>query len=282
MIVTPIKIQGKKTKLVPNIIENINLNSDSIWIEPFLGSGEVLFNINPNKAVVSDTNKLIIDFYKKIQSKEITSEIVRSFLEEHGKKLEENGENYYYKMRDIFNRTFDPLYFLFLNRACFNGMIRFNSKNEFNVPFCKKDNRFAKAYITKIVNQVKNIEEIICSHGDNWKFVCCDWKETFNEFKNNKNAFFYFDPPYVNRYSDYFNKWEIEENNDFFNTLTSNKINFILSNWYSNSYRQNDVLINSFPNTKYDIIKIEHFYHIGAKESNRNAIIECLIKNKDE
>lgn len=282
MIVTPIKIQGKKTKLVPNIIENIKLNNNTIWIEPFLGSGEVLFNVNPSKAVVSDNNRLIIDFYQKIQKKEITSELVRCFLEEHGRKLQEIGEEYYYKMRDTFNKTLDPLYFLFLNRSCFNGMIRFNSKNEFNVPFCKKENRFAKAYITKIVNQVKKIEEIILSHGNNWEFICCDWKETFNKYKNNKNAFFYFDPPYINRYSDYFNKWEEKENDDFFTTIKKNKINFILSNWYSNSYRNNEVIINTFENDKYDILKIDHFYHVGGKQTNRNSIVECLIKNKEE
>lgn len=282
MIVTPIKIQGKKTKLVPNIIENVNLNDNTIWIEPFLGSGEVLFNVNPSKAVVSDNNRLIIDFYQKIQKKEITSELVRCFLEEHGRKLQELGEEYYYKMRDTFNKTLDPLYFLFLNRSCFNGMIRFNSKNEFNVPFCKKENRFAKAYITKIVNQVKKIEEIILSHGNNWKFICCDWKDTFNKYKNNNDAFFYFDPPYINRYSDYFNKWEEKENDDFFTTIKKNKINFILSNWYSNSYRNNEVIINTFENDKYDILKINHFYHVGGKQTNRNSIVECLIKNKEE
>lgn len=282
MIVTPIKIQGKKTKLVPNIIENVKLNDNTIWIEPFLGSGEILFNVNPSKAVVSDNNKLIIDFYQKIQKKEITSELVRSFLEKHGKKLQEIGEEYYYKMRDTFNKTLDPLYFLFLNRSCFNGMIRFNSKNEFNVPFCKKENRFAKAYITKIVNQVKKIEEIILSHGNNWEFICCDWKDTFDKYKNNKNAFFYFDPPYINRYSDYFNKWEENENDDFFTTIKKNKINFILSNWYSNSYRNNEVIINTFENNKYEILKIDHFYHVGGKQTNRNPIVECLIKNKEE
>lgn len=282
MIVAPIKIQGKKTKLVPSIIEEINISKETIWVEPFLGSGEVLFNVNPTYAIVSDTNKLIIDFYNKIKSKEITSIIVRNFLEEHGKNLEDSGEEYYYKMRDHFNSTHDPLYFLFLNRACFNGMIRFNSKNEFNVPFCKKNNRFSKSYITKIVNQVKKIEDIIISHGDDWKFICCDWKETFDNYKDNQKAFFYFDPPYINRYSDYYNKWEENENNIFFNSIISNKMNFILSNWYNNAYRKNDVLINSFPEEKYDIIKIDHFYHVGAKKANRNSIVECLIKNKDE
>lgn len=282
MIVTPIKIQGKKTKLVPYIIENTSLSNETIWIEPFLGSGEVLFNVNPQKAVVSDTNKLIIDFYQKIQNKEITSSIVRNFLEEHGKKLQEGGEEYYYEMRDKFNKTLDPLYFLFLNRSCFNGMIRFNSKNEFNVPFCKKDNRFSKSYITKIVNQVKKIEDLISSHGDNWKFICCDWKETFNKYKNRHDVFFYFDPPYINRYSDYFNKWEKKENEEFFNTIKNNNIKFILSNWYSNAYRENDEIIKSFDEKEFNIIKIDHFYHIGAKEEHRNSIIECLIKNKDE
>lgn len=282
MIIAPIKIQGKKTKLVPYILDNITLDENTIWVEPFLGSGEVLFNVNPNKAIVSDNNKLIIDFYTKIQKKEITSEIVKSFLEIHGKKLQEGGEEYYYKIREEFNKTLDPLYFIFLNRSCFNGIIRFNSKNEFNVPFCKKDNRFSKSYITKIVNQVKKIEEILLSHGDNWKFVCCDWKDTFNKYHNKKNVFFYFDPPYINRYSDYFNKWEEKENTDFFDTIKNSKSNFILSNWYSNSFRKNNALIDTFENGKFDIIKINHYYHVGGKELNRNPIIECLIKNKDE
>ena len=153
MIVTPIKIQGKKTKIISNIVELAKINDNTTWVEPFLGSGEVLFNINPKKAYVSDNNEYVINFYNNIKNKKITSEIVRTFLEKHGKNLEQNGEEYYYKMRDEFNKNHDALYFLFLNRSCFNGIIRFNSKNEFNVPFCKKNNRYSKSMITKIVNQ---------------------------------------------------------------------------------------------------------------------------------
>ena len=132
MLVTPIKIQGKKTKIIPEIKNTVNITKDTIWIEPFLGSGEVLFNINPDKAIVSDNNIHIINFYKAIQEKKFNSKTVREFLEYHGAKLEEVGEEYYYSMRDEFNNNHDPLYFLFLNRSCFNGMIRFNSKNEFD------------------------------------------------------------------------------------------------------------------------------------------------------
>lgn len=281
MIVAPIKIQGKKTKIVEHIKNAADIGEKTIWVEPFLGSGEVLFNINPNYAIVSDNNSLIIRFYKDIQEKKINSQIVRDFLEFHGKKLEEIGESYYYKMRDDFNKNKDPLYFLFLNRSCFNGIIRFNSKNEFNVPFCKKNNRFAKSLVTKIVNQVSSIEKIILSHGKEWKFECCDWKEMYKKYNNKKNVIFYFDPPYIKRYSDYFDKWTEEANIDFFQTLSLTKSNFILSNWYENSYRSNENLISSFDENKFKIVKINHFYHVGGKETNRNEIVECLIIKKE-
>lgn len=281
MIVTPIKIQGKKTKIIPNIVELAKINDDTTWVEPFLGSGEVLFNINPKKAYVSDNNEYVINFYNNIKNKKITSEIVRNFLEKHGKNLEQDGEEYYYKMRDEFNKNHDALYFLFLNRSCFNGIIRFNSKNEFNVPFCKKNNRYSKSMITKIVNQVKAIEEIIWSHGDDWKFVCCDWYETYKKFENKKNVLYYFDPPYIKRYSDYFDKWTENVNNKFFYTLQNTNNKFLLSNWYENAYRKNENIISTFENSNFIIHKINHFYHVGGKEINRNEIIECIVEKKE-
>jgi DNA adenine methylase len=62
--VPPIKCQGIKTKLIPFIAENIEWNGKGKWIEPFLGSGVVLFNIQPDIALISDTNKHIIELYK--------------------------------------------------------------------------------------------------------------------------------------------------------------------------------------------------------------------------
>lgn len=280
MLVTPIKIQGKKTKIIQDIIDHVELSEKDVWVEPFLGSGEVLFNINPKYAYVSDNNKYIIDFYNKIKNKELNSQMVRDFLEKHGAKLSEIGEEYYYEMRTTFNKNNDPLYFLFLNRSCFNGIIRFNSKNEFNVPFCRKPNRFSKSLITKIVNQVKMVEEILTFHGDDWTFVCSDWHETYNKFCHQKNALFYFDPPYIKRYSDYYDKWTEEVNQEFFNILKNTQINFILSNWYENAYRQNENIINTFDPKTFQVHKINHFYHVGGKELNRNEIIECLIIKK--
>lgn len=281
MLVTPIKIQGKKTKIIPDIINLINIDDNTIWIEPFLGSGEVLFNINPKYAIVSDNNEHIINFYKNIQNGKINSTKVREFLEYHGKKLEKIGESYYYSMREKFNKNHDPLYFLFLNRSCFNGIIRFNSKNEFNVPFCKKNNRFSKALITKIVNQTKAVEKIIKEHGKNWEFHCCDWTKTYNNNIDKPNALFYFDPPYIKRHTDYFERWTEESNKELFKKLKNTKINFLLSNWYKNQYRENEILIKNFQEEDFIIHKINHFYHVGGKESNRNQIIECLIEKRN-
>ena len=63
VFVPPIKIQGIKTKLVPLIRQNVILNDNSVWIEPFMGSGVVGFNIAPRKAVFADTNPHIIAFF---------------------------------------------------------------------------------------------------------------------------------------------------------------------------------------------------------------------------
>ena len=280
MIVSPIKTQGKKTKIVPAIVKILPELGDTLYLEPFLGSGEVLFNINPQYALVSDNNIHIINFYKALQNRDISPLMVREFLEVNGAKLQEHGRNFYYEMRNKFNDNHNPLYFLFLNRSCFNGVMRFNNKGDFNVPFCNKDNRFAKALITKIVNQVDLIQQIILQHGKNWKFVCCDWAEIekYNDF-NCKKSLYYFDPPYVERHSTYFDAWTEERNESLFKHISLLEDKFILSNWISNSYRTNTHISTYFSDAKFNILPIEHFYHVGGKELNRKSILECLITN---
>ena len=83
-------------------------------------------------------------------------------------------KEYYYFVRDRFNDLADPLDFLFLNRSCFNGMMRFNKKGRFNVPFCRKPDRFRKAYVTKIANQVAWVSTQM--RGNDWTFRVQDWR----------------------------------------------------------------------------------------------------------
>ncbi len=273
IFVPPIKIQGIKTKLVSSIKSNVEINADTLWIEPFMGSGVVGFNIAPKNAVFSDTNPYTIDFYNKIKDKEITSYRVREFLENESKKLFKGDDQYYYEVRDRFNKNHNALDFLFLNRACFNGMIRFNRKGDFNVPYGHKNNRFSKAYITKIVNQVKYVEDKI--QENNWNFICQSFEKTIENAV--ENSFIYCDPPYIGRHVDYYDSWNEEEEIKLRNILINSNNKFMLSTWDYNAYRKNEYLDKIW----YDCnkINIEHFYHIGAKENNRNAIMEALLTN---
>ena len=127
-IVPPIKSQGIKTKLVDWIASNIEDIQYDRWVEPFMGTGVVGFNIRPKKALMTDSNPHLINFYKKLQSKEITGSIVKEYLTEEGKKLLASNGDYYYEVRKRFNETGSSLDFLFLSRSCFNGMMRFNRK----------------------------------------------------------------------------------------------------------------------------------------------------------
>ena len=271
--VPPIKTQGIKTKLTPWIGSILPPKLSGKWIEPFMGSGVVAFNLANKKAILSDTNIHLINFYEGIKSKEINSVIAKSFLEKEGLKLSEQGEKHFYYIRDRFNESKDPLDFLFLNRSCFNGMIRFNNKGKFNVPFCKKPNRFAKAYITKIVNQVSYVEKLIIAKD--FKFKNQSFEKAIADAR--KEDFIYCDPPYIARHNDYFNSWDEAEEETLFNLLKKVKCKFILSTWHYNKYRKNEY-IERFWNI-FNLVEKEHFYHVGAKQSNRNSMVELLVTN---
>lgn len=271
-IVPPIKSQGIKTKLVPWIKNICPKDRNGTWIEPFMGTGVVAFNVKPNKAILADSNPHLINFYNGIQNNTINANIVRHFLEEEGQKLL-TIEDYYYEVRTRFNEKNHPLDFLFINRAGFNGMIRFNQKGKHNVPFCKKPNRFAKAYITKIVNQVDNVHNII--KNADYTFLHQDYSKTLTS--STENDVIYCDPPYIDRHVDYYNGWNEDDEYMLHELLSSTKSKFILSTWHSNKYRENEyikTLWNSF-----SLITKEHFYHLGGSENNRNSMLEALIVN---
>lgn len=273
VFIPPIKSQGIKTKLVDWIYSSIEGIEYERWVEPFMGTGVVAFNIRPSKALLCDSNPHIIAFYRALQSKQITSKLVRKHLSENGEKLLASDGKYYYEVRDRFNTLGNPLDFLFLSRSCFNGMIRFNRSGKYNVPFCKKPNRFAQSLITKITNQVENISQII-EFGD-YIFVNQDFKDTISQI--NSDDLVYSDPPYIGRHVDYYDSWTEQEEVVLRNSLLNSHAKFILSTWLSNKYRTNEYVFSlwkeCYVSTK------EHFYHVGGKEKNRNSVYEALLSN---
>ena len=273
VIVPPIKSQGIKTKLVPWIHSIVPTDFDGVWVEPFMGTGVVAFNLAPQRALLCDTNPHLIHFYTCIMKSLITPETVRTYLNKEGALLLEKGETHYYAVRERFNKNHAPLDFLFLNRAGFNGMIRFNRKGEFNIPFCRKPQRFAQAYVTKIVNQVDTVAKIL--QTKQFKFKCQDFTQTLSSVT--ANDFVYCDPPYIERHVDYYNGWNELQEHRLHTNLTHLDSKFILSTWHHNDFRENTYIKSLWG--KFNVLTREHFYHVGANENNRNPMIEALVTN---
>lgn len=278
IIVPPIKSQGIKTKLVPWIKEIVP-DCSGRWVEPFLGTGVVAFNASFSKAILNDANPHIINFYKGIQDGSITAPKMKEYLEREGKILSQagnDGYDHYLEVKRRFNLHFSPYDFIFLSRAGFNGMMRFNKKGHWNIPFCKKPDRFAQAYITKITNQIRNITKIIKGEP-NWMFL----NKSFSEIipLATEKDIIYCDPPYFGRYVDYYNGWSEEDEEQLFNLLKNSPANFILSTWHHNDYRENE-MIKKYWN-QFNILTRDHFYHSGGKIENRRTIVEALVCNFD-
>lgn len=279
IIVPPIKSQGIKTKLVPWIMELAPKVSGK-WIEPFLGTGVVAFNSGYKNAILNDTNPHIINFYKDVQQKKITPALMKHYLEVEGEllsKADNSGYEHYLKVRKRFNNgEFSPYDFIFLSRAGFNGMMRFGSKGNWNIPFCKKPDRFAQAYITKITNQVANAAQII-QPEPNWIFYNKSFEDIIPLAK--KDDIIYCDPPYYGRHVDYYNGWKEKDEESLFYLLKDTKAKFILSTWHHNDWRENEMIAKYWRN--FNIVTKDHFYHNGANIENRKTVVEALVCNFD-
>ena len=271
--IPPIKSQGIKTKLVPWIRDIMPKKANGTWIEPFTGTSVVGFNLAHTKAFMCDINPHLINFYKDVQNNIITPLCARQYLTAEGEKLLRYGDKYYYEVRDRFNREGSSLDFLFLNRAGFNGMIRFNQKGKFNIPFCRRPNRFAQAYVTKIVNQIDYVSRTLKEKDVSFK--CQSFKETL--LSGESGDIIYCDPPYIDRHADYYNSWTDEHEYCLFEMLSSTKNRFILSTWHHNRFRKNKYIDLLWK--KFNVHTRKHFYHVGGKESNRHSMTEAIVTN---
>lgn len=239
-----LKWAGGKTQLINDIEKALpkDISNDKFtYIEPFVGSGAVLFwmlNNFPNleKAVINDINEDLINTYKIIADKPKELISILEILQNEFHNLEGNEDNkklYYYQKRELYNKRNEvqsgqAALFIFLNRTCFNGLYRVNRKNEYNVPMggykrptiCDKENIIA-------VSEALQKVEILCG----------DFEQTL-EYAD-KNSIFYFDPPYkplsetssFNSYAkDEFNDNEQIRLKDFCSKLDVLNHTWILSN----------------------------------------------------
>lgn len=283
MIVTPIKIQGKKTKLIPDIQEivqhlldkNKNINT---WVEPFLGSGAVAFNCSRDPqiktVIVNDINPHIIKFYSKINDGEITGSVIRDVFKMHSKRLQAEGGEYYKLIKDRFNESKESLDFLFLTRTGFNGVMRFNKKGEWNVPFCKLNNRLTDGVIEDLANTVDELSGLFKSKT--FIFYNKSYEDVIRLSPD--NAIFYCDPPYYGLDVKYFTGWEKKNEVELFELIKEKT--FIYSTWLNNGYKDNPMIDELWKD--FNIYEKEHKYMLAENAGDRKKVIEGIIYPGDK
>ncbi len=157
-----IKWAGGKRQLLAQIKARIPCSYNQYY-EPFVGGGAVLFGLLPANAVINDVNKALINAYRKI------AEVPIEFLEQISQldsQMWEDGKAYYYSLRERYNEKLEKgeydvelaALFVFINKHCFNGLYRVNTKGLFNVPYNNsRGNSCDKDVIMAVSNYMKNV-----------------------------------------------------------------------------------------------------------------------------
>jgi DNA adenine methylase len=286
-----LKWAGGKTQLINVISTKIpyKIEDSFVYIEPFVGSGAVLFWVlnnysNLKMAVINDVNTDLINTYRTIANSVEKIILLLKKWEKEYHNLSANEEKkkaYYYLKRDLFNtRTSEIItqaaLFIFLNKTCFNGLYRVNKNNGFNVPIgsyikpliCDSENLRAVSQVLKKVTLLNGDFEKTLAYADN-------------------KTCFYLDPPYkpLNKTSS-FNSYAKEPFDDkeqirlkiFCDKLEALGYKWILSN---SDVKGKMVKDNFFDKLyeKYQIDRVLAKRSINANASKRGQLNELLITN---
>ena len=278
ILVTPkpfVKWAGGKRQLIPIINQNLP-DSFGTYYEPFLGGGALLFHIltdkNGQKCSISDLNSDLVLAYTTIRDR--IDSLIAS-LKNHEKNYQKNSESYYYSIRESNPRSAieKTSRLIFLNRTCFNGLYRVNSKGKFNVPLGKYSN-------PNIVNEenLRAVSHILQSSRISIK--CRDFEAVLRDAK--KGDLIYFDPPYqpvsaTANFTSYTNKDftydDLTRLAELCLKLDSRGCNVFLSN--SDSKEVAEV----FAKNTWKITRIEANRSINSNSKKRTGHFELLIKN---
>lgn len=287
-----LKWAGGKTQLIEQIKEQLpnNIQTEKFtFIEPFIGSGAVLFWMlehfpNLENAIINDINTELTNSYLTIKNnvQELITILSKWEIEYHKTAGNQDAKKeYYYEKRTLFNtrnseQTTQSALFIFLNRTCFNGLYRVNKDNGFNVPIgsykkpqiCNTENLLA---VSKVLQRVEILNG--------------DYSETLQYAT--ENTFFYFDPPYkpLNKTSS-FNSYAKDEFNDveqirlkeFCETLNEQNHQWILSNSDVRGKNPDDNFFDDLY-ADFNINRVNARRNINANPSKRGQLTELLINN---
>ena len=269
-----VKWAGGKRQLMSELEKNFPIKFGT-YLEPFLGGGAVMFDLlakNSNlKCNVSDLNSDLVLAYVTIRDR--LGRLIES-LENHSKNYHKDSTGYYYEVRkqEPKNQIEKVSRLLFLNKTCFNGLYRVNSKGKFNVPLGRYTN-------PNIVNK-ENLETVskALQYGK-IKISCRDFESVISDAK--KGDFVYFDPPYqpvsdTANFTSYthrdFTEDDLERLADLANQLNSKGCKVMLSN-------SNSKTVKKLFSSEWKIKEIKANRAINSNSQKRTGHKEIIIQN---
>ncbi|MGI0006566.1 MAG: DNA adenine methylase [Nitrosotalea sp.] len=270
-----VKWAGGKRQLLPVITSHIPSKFER-YFEPFLGGGAVFFSLvakeRKTKWFISDLNSDLALSYVTIRDR--VKELVLS-LENHAANYTKNQSSYYYKVREANPKNdIDKVSrLIFLNKTCFNGLYRVNSKGKFNVPVGRYVN-------PNIVNKENLFEVSRVLQSKDISIKCQDFEDALKGVGH--EDFVYLDPPYqpvstTASFTSY-----TDSNFDFsdqerlyakFKALDKKGVKVLLSN------SRSDEIIELFSEFSDGIITINANRFINSVSQKRTGHTELLIKN---
>ena len=290
-----IKWAGGKGQLLSQLDEylpQILKEREFTYIEPFIGGGAMLFHMlrkypNIERVVINDINPYLTTAYRVIRNE--PEELIErlSILEKEYFALEgeEAKKTFFLEVRDIFNENnLDAIdrtkYLIFLNRTCFNGLYRVNSRGRFNVPFGRNLNpTICNVDVIKTDSEYLNKVDTIILNGD--------FEQTINFINADGLNFFYLDPPYrpLSTTSS-FNSYACEEFNDveqirlrdYCQILNDMGAWWMLSNADCSAKNPKDLFFeNAYQ--QFNINRVYASRSINANPQKRGKLTELLINN---
>jgi DNA adenine methylase len=272
-----LKWAGGKRQLLPEIVKYVPKRiSKHTYYEPFIGGGALLFQLQPPKAVINDSNKELINCYKVIKDS------LDELMEELRKDKYSNSETSYYEMRDLdrskkkyasLSEVEKAARIIYLNKTCYNGLFRVNSQGQFNVPFGRyKNPNFLDDAVLIAVNKYLNSNDITLLNQD------------FAEAVKDANTgdFVYLDPPYdpVSQTASFtgydvngFNRDEQERLKEEFDALHKKGCKVMLSNSCT------DFIMDLYKDYQDTIIKVRATRSINSNALKRGRVDEVLVLN---
>jgi DNA adenine methylase len=267
-----LKWAGGKRQLLSEIRQYVP-SDFNVFYEPFVGAGAVLFDLQPNRAVINDINTELVNAYRVI--KDNVDELIGT-LSGH-----KNDEEYYYAIRNI-DRS--PEYkswsnvertsrLIFINKTCFNGLFRTNSRGQWNVPFGRYTN-------PRVLNEegLKAISRYM--NENNITMLNTDFEDALTTA--GKRDFVYLDPPYdpisvTSSFTSYhmggFDRDEQKRLKETVDDLTRRGCLVMLSN--SNTEYVRELY------KEYNVVTTTATRAINSNASKRGRVEEVLVLNYD-